>query len=496
MSLADRLRGVIGPAPGASGANPSGSHREPERLAPHDALDAIVEVLGGEWREANGHRYMVIDTRYGPGHVLGRVAVSDCLPPADGVWPRLPLLAGPPGAAGAEAPALQDQVSEVGGRLLFVDLETTGLAGGAGSYAFLVGCGWFEPPLPSASALATVGSHRDPTGQHWPVGPRTRTDQADRSAGQGACFRVRQFFLASYAAERAVLEAVADTADAASGVVTYNGKTFDLPLLETRFLLHRMATPFAGKPHVDMLHPVRRLWSAPRPRSDRPPRLDGRPDFSGAFGERVPACRLTNIEETLLGHVREDDVAGFEIPSRYFHYVRTSDARPLRAVLEHNRMDLLGLAMLTARAAQLLDEGAAAARSAREALGLGRLFERGGLAAEARACYQRAADMDSADSTTRAEALRACAILHRRDRRYADAAAAWRRVLGGRGCPAHLAREATEALAVHHEHRERDLPEARRLARQALQFETSMARTQAVEYRLARLERKLGEPGR
>ena len=128
--------------------------------------------------------------------------------------------------------------------------------------------------------------------------------------------------------------------------------------------------------------------------------------------------------------MREGDVAGFEIPARYFRYVHAGDARPLAAVLEHNRLDLLSLALVTARAAQLLEDGPAAARTAREALGMGRLYERGGMMAEAKSCFARAIEFEDADEDLRAEALRAYAIVARRLRQYDDAADAWRRVLG------------------------------------------------------------------
>ena len=131
--------------------------------------------------------------------------------------------------------------------LLFIDLETTGIAGGAGTYAFLVGCGWFD----------------------------------------GGVFRTRQYFLSSFTAERALLEDVAELAAHTGAVVTYNGKTFDLPLIETRYSLHRLQTPFAGLPHLDMLHPARRMWREPE-----------------------SACRLITLEQTLCGYVREGDVAG------------------------------------------------------------------------------------------------------------------------------------------------------------------------------------------
>jgi uncharacterized protein YprB with RNaseH-like and TPR domain len=405
--LTDRLRGLI-----RTGVDDRGSRPEPRSTAPV-ADDRAAAVLGGEWRDISGQRFMVVDRTYPPGHRHGRMAIADALPSSDGMWPRLDLLAN----------------ATCGRKAIFIDLETTGLAGGAGTYAFLVGCAWFD----------------------------------------GGLFRIRQFFLSSFSAERVLLEAVADVAGNADTVVTYNGKTFDLPLIETRFVLHRRETPFAGMPHVDMLHPARRLWK----RDDE-------------------SCRLSMLEQSLCGHVREGDVPGFEIPARYFHYVRSGDARPLDAVFEHNRLDLLSLACVTARAAFLLDEGPDGACSAREALGLGRLYERGGLTFEARACYARAAGLDGHDVETRAEALRAYAVLSRRLRRFEDAAAAWRRLLESGACPPALVREATEALAVHHEHRVRDLHEARALTLRSLTCRGTVARTQALQHRLARLERKLG----
>ena len=441
-TLTERLRDVMRPG-GSASRNPpyegsaenppyEGSAENPPYndvrrpgSAPADPAHAtdVADTLGGEWCEGLGHRFLVVDRTYAPGHRHGRVSIADSLPPSDGAWETLGLLAGGPVPTG---------------RLLFVDLETTGLAGGAGTCAFLVGCGWFD----------------------------------------GGTFRMRQFFLSSYAGERALLEAVAAIAVEAGAVVTYNGKTFDLPLIETRFLFHRMTTPFAGMAHIDMLHPARRLW---RCDDEDPGRAQG-------------SCRLSMMEETQLGHVREGDVPGFEIPGRYFHYVRTGDARPLDGVLEHNRLDILALAMITARAAQMLDEGPSAARTAREALGLGRLYERASRTDDARRAYVRATTMTPAEPIVRAEALRSCAVLARRDRQYEEAAGAWRRLLELRRCPPNMAREATEALAVHHEHRLRDLATARRFALESLQFNVSRARSEAVRHRLARLDRKLGGP--
>jgi hypothetical protein len=455
-TLSDRLRGVIGgglkfqgPRIGGSvdssvagGSTPldvardalSDSRRTEQDPPPYaDNLqqrDEIAGVLDGEWHQRDGQRFLVVDRTYVPGYRHGSMVLADGLPPSDGIWPRLSLLAN----------------ASCGRQLLFVDLETTGIAGGAGTYAFLVGCGWFA----------------------------------------GGTFRVRQFFLSSFMAERALLEAVGDVAATAGTVVSYNGKSFDLPLIETRFALHRLPTPFGSLPHIDMLHPARRMWRA----ADTSGRHVAR-DAGHVQKDVNYTCRLSALEEQLCGYVREGDVAGFEIPARYFRYVHAGDPRPLAAVFEHNRLDLLSLALLTARAAQLLEDGPAAARTAREALGMGRLYERGGLMSEAKSSFARATEMEDGGEDLRAEALRAYAIIARRLRQYDDAAAAWQRLLGLPVRSRTIEREASEALAVHLEHRRRDLALARNFTLRLLNVDESVKRRQAAEYRLARLDRKL-----
>jgi uncharacterized protein YprB with RNaseH-like and TPR domain len=455
----------------------------------------VADVLGGTWHEVEGQRFVVVDRTYRPGHRHGDVSVADGLPPSNGLWPTLDLLARTACRPG----------------LLFLDLETTGLMGGAGTYAFLVGCGWFE----------------------------------------GGTFRVRQLLMSSVTGERGLLSALAELGRASGTVVSYNGKSFDLPLIDTRFLFHRLPSPFEGMPHVDMLHPARRLW---RPLGDeRDERVglatgNGRQatasysdPYGAAFGvtesarswarkpralEASPgtpagvpadtACRLATLERTLCGFTREGDVPGFEIPERYFHFVRSGDARPLEGVLEHNRLDLLSLALVTSHACQLLDEGPVAARGPREALGLGRIYLAGGRAADARRCFAAAGGLDpvsvpawqeerrlpawrthaaqgrSDAVTVQAEALRAFALLARRARHFDEAAVAWQRVLALPGCPPHIAREATSALAVHYEHRQRDLSAAKSFALRALQIDRGSTREHATRHRVARLDRKLG----
>jgi len=404
-SLSDRLRDVLG-EPGLAATRPDAV---PEG-------DGPARVLGGCWQGEADARFLVVDRAYRLDHLHGRVRVADALPA--GGWPRLGLLAsrasGPDGA-------------------LFVDLETTGLAGGAGTYAFLVGCGWF--------------------------------------ADDG--FRVRQFFLSSFVAEHALLAALDELVGRATTIVTFNGKTFDVPLLETRYVMHRRSAPFESMPHVDLLHPARRLWRG-----------------------LEEGCRLGALERTLFDVERTGDVPGMEIPGRYFDFVHGGQVDGLVPVLEHNRLDLLSLALLTGYAMRLLDGGAAAASTAREALGIGRLYERAGMTGEALDCFARAACRGDGGVTV--EALRAEAVLCRRLRRHEQAARAWQRLLEQPRCEAHIVREATEALAVHHEHRRRDPGAARPFAVRSLESDGTPARRLAAEYRLARLDRKLGlaAPGR
>jgi hypothetical protein len=444
-TLADRLRGIVAAIPASRPPAPA-SRRDVIPLDDTEGGNAhaapakasrtreAADVLDGEWVATAGGQVLVVDRVYRAGYRHGRATLMDNVIPEPGEWCR-PYLGG---AGAANATPVSPEST---GRSLFVDLETTGLAGGAGTYAFLVGCAWFE----------------------------------------GCQFRIRQLFLSSLGVERAMLDLLAELAGQAHLVVSFNGKSFDLPLIETRYLFHRRQTPFSSLPHLDMLHPARRLWRRSGDSSEDP---------GGT------SCRLSTLEAAICGHVREGDVPGFEIPSRYFHYVRTGDARPLATVFEHNRLDLLSLAFLTARAAQLATDGPPSLRSAREAVGLGQLFERTGDGRRARQCFARAAGFDAAaplagDEETRAEAVHAYASLCRRERRYVDAARAWRQLLDMRRAPARLVREASEALAVHHEHRLRDPRTARAFALRSAPLQETATRRQALQHRLARLERKL-----
>ena len=318
--------------------------------------------------------------------------------------------------------------------LLFFDLETTGLRGGAGTVAFVVGFGCFD---------------------------RYR-------------FHVWQFVLPSFAGERRLLAAVTAAVSRAHTLVTFNGKSFDVPFTEMRWLYHRLETPLTALRHLDLLHPARRLWG---------------PDTGGLVG----------LEARVLGFRRQDDVAGFEIPSRYFDYLRSGDPAPLRRVLSHNRLDLASLAMLTGLACKVVDGGPDAAGNARQCLGLGRVYERGGRPADAHGCYERVAALSSGaggsswrpgDLDVRAQALYRVASARRHQRRHVDAARAWQALLDLGRTPGPLEREALRALAVHHEHRLKDTGRALTFARRAFAEARTTAGRREVQKRLTRLERR------
>jgi uncharacterized protein len=443
-ALSDRIRGIVAPT-GAS--QRSGAARPDVAQGVSPATD-IAAVLGGAWWPIGNGRCFVVERRWEPSALHGRErigALADRLNRASG---EAPLFTG---GSPARPP------------FVFFDLETTGLSGGAGTLAFLVGCGWFE----DAGAFVT-----------------------------------RQFLLARHADERMLLEAVAGELARAGALVSFNGKSFDAPLLEGRYLFHRLAWRGREMPHVDVLHPARRFW---KPVPSRALRSDSRyaidPLVARAFMPMFDSgCSLQALERQLVGARRKGDVPGFEIPGRYFQFVRSGDAAPLEAVLEHNRLDLLTLAALTARLLDMARGGPDSIGDAREALALGHVYLRGGLEERARASFQRALDRcrspRGAYDPIRMDVLRALALACRRAGRYDEAAALWRELAEMRGCPPAFVREATEALAIHHEHRVRDLPLARQFALGSLAAAGDGPRpsiAEAVRHRLARIERKMGE---
>jgi len=451
MDLSSRLRAIVRTGPAKLARELT---YEPDTGGYEATMDfaRVGAILGGRPAESAFGHCLVIDRRYEADRFHGAVRIGDCQVEnsagLDILDPTLYRGQTPPQGAGGLTPLAGDggQTSagrcRALGRTIFIDLETTGLSGGAGTVAFLVGCGYFD-----------LGA-----------------------------FQVRQFLLTSYASERALLTTVAEFFEGADLIVTYNGKTFDVPMMETRWLFHRMQMPdfsSAGMPHFDMLHPARRLWKT-REGAD-----DG-------------GCRLSTLERVLFGVKRVGDVPGAEIPARFFRFLRSGDPRPLEPVLEHNRLDLVSLAAVMARGVRLALDGHAACRDGAEALALGRVYERAGALDRAEECYRCATDAQAPD--VRGEALYRLGLRYRRERRFAEAAAIWREVIAltePRGVRSITslgeARQfAAEALAIHHEHRARDLDCARDLALFALE-EADARHAGGMRHRLERIDRKIAQ---
>lgn len=395
MSTLDRLRGIV------QGTRPSAVPVvAPEVPAPvierrGGSLDAAAQaraaaVLGGVVLERAEGAVIIVDREYRADDRHGRRRIGDVIDTIQEGQDALATMARAWPSASALRATADKSAGEKEPPLMFLDLETTGLFGGAGTQAFLVGC----------------------------------------AAIDGDSIRVRQFMMPGFEHERAVLHEMAAWAATHGALVTYNGRTFDVPLIETRFLFHRVPFPLAGVPHLDMLHAARRLWR-------------GRPSTTGPDPDES-SCSLSVLEKHLAGVHRVGDVPGFEIPSRYFQFVRDGDARPLEAVLEHNRLDLISLAAVVARALTLVGGGPLESSNPHECFGLARLYERAGASESAEAALLRSIDLAKrigSEPEVHGEALRRLAWLRRRARRVHEAADAWRELASLPRCAAALWRK-------------------------------------------------------
>ncbi|MCU0228931.1 MAG: ribonuclease H-like domain-containing protein [Bryobacterales bacterium] len=328
------------------------------------------------------------------------------------------LLGMPPALLTALCPQHQGDPSST---WAFLDTETIGLAGGAGSFAFLIGLGSLD---------------------------------ADG-------FRVRQFFLREPGEEASVLHALSQWLGRFRTLITYNGRSFDAPLLETRYVLSRQPIPFAEMPHLDLLHACRRLWKL-----------------------RFESCKLTNLEREVLGFERVGDVPGFLIPSLYTNYLRTGDAGSLAAVFTHNALDILSLACLTNLVSSVFENPQhQQPRHPAECLGLGRWLLQLGRRQEAVRFLWRAANAAIPEDLL-ASTLWEIATAERQMGNYANSRRPLEQLLG---FPNRFQSKALEALSILMERRLKQLPTALAFARQLEQCNPSEANAARIE----RLVKKL-----
>jgi len=315
--------------------------------------------------------------------------------------------------------------------LRFLDTETTGLVGGAGTVAFLVGIGRF-------------------------------IDDG---------FRIRQYFLRDPSEERAMLRALEEELDSGTGFVTYNGKSFDLPLLEMRYGLSlRKRWALTTWPQFDLLHPARRLWK-----------------------RSLPDCSLGTIEHDILGVARsEKDVPGEQIPGMYVDYLNTGDPNSMERVIYHNEIDILSMVSLCAEILNKHFGETVASLSPAEALGIARWHDNEGRASSAEEYYLIA--ITSYDEKIQVEALRHYTMsLKRANKRdqALDRWAAWHELSPEDPRPC-------IELAKFYEWHQRDLEQAKNWAQESmvcLSHQPNDWRREIlwgeIEHRLRRLERKI-----
>ncbi|RKH40255.1 hypothetical protein D7X12_21375 [Corallococcus sicarius] len=308
-------------------------------------------------------------------------------------------------------------------RMLMLDTETTGLAGGTGTVPFLVGLAWFE----------------------------------------GRALRVHQLFLRRMGEEAPMLRLLAERMATSSCMVTFNGKSFDWPLLRTRFVLNRVPVP-PELPHLDLLHCARRV-----------------------FKHRGEGARLVHLEGQVLGHHRVGDVDGSLIPELYFRFLRGTDGSELVPVLEHNANDLLLLAALLGDLVRRFRvDGTTERQDPRDLLGFALVAERAGDAERALSFAKAAAE---GGGPVGMEALVLASRLARRAGDCETAVAHLQRALTfarpGQGATLHL------SLTKLYEHSLKDLPRALHHARLAAPVELPADH----QLRLERLERRLSRQG-
>jgi len=296
------------------------------------------------------------------------------------------------------APDAADEVSDPE-QWLFLDTETTGLGGGSGTYAFLVGIAWWED----------------------------------------GGLEIEQFFLREYSEERSMLLALRQRIAERPVVVTFNGKSFDWPLLETRYRMSRKISAPTLRAHLDFLHPARSLW-----------RL------------RLGSVRLSELERHVLGWNRGADLLSGQIPQIYFDYLRGGSPERLVPVLNHNQMDLRGLAALSNRILSLLGDAENLGQDGFELFGVSRICDKRGERTRARKLYEKSIAAVLPTETDRA-ARRSLARLAKRDGDFELACDLWNGALGN----SRQGYEAYEQLAIYYEHKARDPERALLVVRQA-----------------------------
>lgn len=376
----------------------------------------IESVLPGNWWHTHQGDIFFTETKYKADFKVGSVSLK---PSAS-----FKII-----ASYAREPKITELDIE---QFAFIDTETTGLASGTGTYTFLVGIGRFE----------------------------------------GDEFRLVQFFLHEPGEEIAQLAAIEEFLAPCDAVVSFNGKTFDIPLLNTRYIINGWPPPFKQIPHIDLLHLARRLWKL-----------------------RLPSRALGDLEAKILGLTRsQQDVPGWMVADLYFDYLHTGDARPLRGVFYHNEMDIVSLAALLNHISALLANPMEnTIQHGLDLISIGKLYADLGYLEEAAQIYQRGLASDDVQNEAYWDSLQQLSFLHKKRGDLKTALSLWKQAADEGQIYAYV------ELAKHCEHQEKNIDSALEWAQNGLNminapdfpvYEREIWQAE-FEHRIKRLERKL-----
>ncbi|MEP7364802.1 MAG: ribonuclease H-like domain-containing protein [Acidobacteriota bacterium] len=383
--------------------------QEQARARRAEAAAQLTELTRGHQVTTSKGVHLECERTWDPRSHHGRVDI--------GALSELPVDLFDAVTAGEAKPSSPDQWA-------FLDTETTGLAGGSGTCAFLIGVGRITPDG----------------------------------------FRLRQFFLRDFGEEPSVLEALSEELSSATTLVTYNGRAFDVPLLETRYRMNRAKPPFAAMDHVDLLYGARRLWRL---------RLDN--------------CKLQQLERDIIGFERHGDIVGDQIPTAYFDFLRGQGAAWLAQVFEHNALDIVTLACVAAVVPQRFQAPTSLSIDhPEEMVSMGRWLHQTSRVDEALALFREAAARGLRDELM-FRTLWDVSIIERRQKRWEAAVAIWSE-LAAVANP-HQAASLIE-LSKHYEHREKNFSMALEWVVQALAIED----LEDVRKRHTRLQRLAQSP--
>lgn len=285
-------------------------------------------------------------------------------------------------------------------RSLFFDTETTGLAGGSGTYIFLAGFGYFENQK----------------------------------------FIIKQFFLRDFPDELATLHAIHELMKQFDGIVSFNGKSFDLPLLQTRFTYHRIKNEFIDLPHLDLLHAARRVWK-----------------------HRLKDCSLGNLEHEIINVHRDNDIPSYLIPHLYFEYLRAKIPQPMKQVFYHNEIDILSLVSLTIMLNQIHEQPIEKLDNHIDLKTLAKHYENTKQWQRNIPIYQSLIESEN-NHDTKSELYFRLGYCYKSLGQLENAVAEWEQAL----TVGKFRIETYEELAKYYEHRVRDFTRAEQLVQQAL----------------------------